>query len=223
MIDDHAVDLRQRILEERDRQNARFNVYSRLLSATNQWLFQLRLRPGEVLQSVTVPAVLAKGQTAAEAIGKLRVEMFQVQQELMKVRTSPLPVAEQIRACEEYVARRGAVNGPRINIQRDALVLSWRDDVIGSKQDMIGVLCWLAPATVTAALRHQIEAQPQDANAMPAADRIAKISSLEAKLLELERRESQLLDDSVLPRPEMSPLAYLQVQIVSPQATAAAA
>jgi hypothetical protein len=177
----------------------------------------LRLRPGEFVKSVTVHATLAKGQTAAEAIGKLRVEMLALAQDLAKVRHAPLPIADQVAAAEKYVAQRAAYSGPRIGVQRDQLQLSWQDDVIGSKQDMLAVLCWLAPTSVVTALKREIETQPSPSNAMPAADRIAKVQELEAQLLDLERREASLLDkaDNVLPRPDMSPMAFLGVEIAA--------
>jgi hypothetical protein len=95
--------------------------------------------------------------------------------------------------------------------------------VIGSKQDMLGVLCWLASGSILNALKREIEAQPPPVNAMPAAERIAKISSLEAKLLDLERKESALLDDTIIPRPEMNPLAYLRIAVVAKEVAASAA
>jgi hypothetical protein len=211
--DDADQLLRDRLTAQVSLQTQRNSQLHRLLSSVNQFLFQLRLRPGEVLAPVTVPVTLAKGETAAQAVGKLRVEMLQLQQELAKVRTAPLPIADLIRAAEEYVARRGGVTGPRISVVRDQLQLQWPDDVIGSKQDLIGVLAWLAPTSVVAALKREIEAQPAQASAMPAADRIKRVQELEAQLLAAERRESALLDDTILPRPEMNPLAYLQVEI----------
>jgi hypothetical protein len=210
----------ERLTAEQQKQAQRQQVLHRLLSAVQQWWFQLRLPPGSYIKPVTVAAKIEKGQTAAEPIGKLRVEMLAITQELARVRHAPLPVADQVAAAEEYVAQRGATNGPRIAVVRDQLSLTWPDDVVGSKQDMLGVLCWLAPTSVMAALKREIETHPQAANAMPAADRIAKVASLEAQLLDLERRESSLLDkaDGVLPRPEMSPMAYLQVEIAAREA-----
>jgi hypothetical protein len=209
--------LRERLQAQRDSYALRNNTLHRLLSATNQWLFQLRLPPGCCLKPATVPVTLAKGQTAAEAIGKLRVEMLAIAQELAKVRHAPLPKNDLIALCESYVAQRGAVNGPRIAVVRDQLTLQWPDDVIANKQELLSVLCWLAPTSVVAALKREIEQSPAAANAMPAADRIAKVAGLEAALLDLERRESSLLDkaDGVLPRPDMSPAAFLGVEIVA--------
>jgi hypothetical protein len=223
--DDAPPQMLARLVAERDRQAGINSILHRLLSATNQWLFQLRLPPGRVLAPVNVPISLTKGQTAQEAIGKLRVEMLAIAQELQRIRHAPLPIADQIGAVERYVAQRGAVTGPRIGVVRDQLQLQWPDDVIASKQDMIGVLCWLAPTSVVAALKREIEQAPAAAGALPAADRIAKVAELESRLLDLERRESALLEraEGVLPRPEMSPLAYLQVEIVAREAAAAVA
>jgi hypothetical protein len=68
MIDDHAVDLRQRVLETRDHQAARFNVLSRLLSSCNQFLFTLRLPKGYCLE----PCDVDKGLTQGERDGNRR-------------------------------------------------------------------------------------------------------------------------------------------------------
>jgi hypothetical protein len=210
----------ERLTAEQQKARDRNNTLHRLLSAMQQWWFQLRLRPGEAIKSVTMVAKLPQGQTPAEAIGKLRVEMLAIAQELAKVRHAPLPVADQIAAAEKYVAQRGAVNGPRINVVRDQLQLQWPDDVIASKTDLIGMLCWLAPTSVIAALKREIEQSPASANALPAAERDARVADLESRLLDLERRESALLDKdtSILPRFDMDPRAYLQVEIVAREA-----
>jgi hypothetical protein len=208
----------ERLTAEQQKARDRNNTRHRLLSAVQQWWFQLRLRPGEVIKSVTMAAKLPQGQTAAEAIGKLRVEMLAIAQELAKVRHAPLPVADQVAAAEKYVAQRGAVNGPRISVVRDQLQLAFADDVAATKTDLIGLLCWLAPTSVMAALKREIETQPSAVNALPAADRLAKVVDLEARLLDLERRESSLLDKAegaVLPRFDMSPLAFLQIEIAA--------
>jgi hypothetical protein len=53
--------------------------------------------------------------------------------------------------------------------------------------------------------------------------RIKKLADLSAELIDLERREVSLLllDSSTLPRPDCSPLAYLQLEIREAAAAAA--
>jgi hypothetical protein len=218
-----GTDLHERLIAERDKQGQKHRTLHRLLSSLNQFIFQLRLHPGEALRPVKTAATLKKGETAAEAVGKLRLEMFSISQELAKLRMAPLPAADQIALAEAYVARKAMVAAPKVVIQRDTLNLVWSDDVITSKTDLITMLAWLAPKTVLSAVRAEIEAAPEAANAMPAADRDAKIAALSAQLLVLERREVALLDESTLPRPDTSPLAYLQVAIVAMEAATAAA
>jgi hypothetical protein len=215
--------LLEKLTAERDLWASRHHDLHRLLSAIQQWLFNLR---GVTLQPVRPPAVtLAKGETPADALAKVRAAIAATSQELAQVRRAPLPAAELVKAAEEYVARRGAVSGPRVSVVRDYLQVQWQDDVIADKQSLLAVLCWLAPQSVLAALKREIEAQPSAANAMPAAERVKKVAELEAKLLDAERKESALLDGvgDVLPRPEMNPLAFLQVAIVPTEAAAAAA
>jgi hypothetical protein len=200
-----------------------------LLSAVQQWLVQLRLPANCELEAVAPVAIsLAKGETFALAIAKVRSEIFALSQQLAKVRAAPLPTADQIKLAEEYVARRGAVTGPRIGVVRDQLQLQWHDDVIASRQDLIGTLCWLAPASVLSALKREIEAAGAPVNAMPAAERINRISELEAQLLALERREEVLIScaavdgTEVLRRPDANPMAVLGVVIVRSAQEAAA-
>jgi hypothetical protein len=197
--------LYERLLGERDRHAQAHNHLHRLQSAINQFLFELRLGPGQRLAPVTVAAKLAKGETAAERVGALRIEMLSIQQELAKVRRAPLPIAEQVKAAEEFIARRALLATPRIVVQRDQLNLVFADDVITSKSDVFAVLCWLAPKSMLDALRREISAAEPPAGAMPAAVRVAKIAELSASLLALERKEVALLDDTTLPRPDTSP------------------
>jgi hypothetical protein len=218
--DDSPSQMLARLVTERDKQAQRNNSLHRLLSSVNQYLFQLRLPPGCYLKPVSTPVTLAKGETAAQAIGALRVEMLAIAQELAKVRHAPLPITDQIAAAERYVTLRGGTNAPRVAMVRDQLQLTFADDVAATKTDLIGLLCWLAPTSVIAALKREIEQSPAGAGALPAADRDRRVRELEAQLLGLERRESALLDkaDSVLPRHDMNPLAFLGIEIAAREA-----
>jgi hypothetical protein len=218
-------DLHERLMAARDEQGRRHNHLSRVASSCRQYLFELRLPPGEVLAPVTARASAqpAKGETAAQAIGKLRIEMLVIAQELARARSAPLPIADQIALAEQYISRRAMLATPRIVIQRDVLNLVWADDVVVSKSDLISLLCWLAPKSVLGAVRAGIEAAPAAANAMAAVERDAKVAELSRALLDLERREVALLDSTTLPRPDTSPLAYLMLAIVPAEAAVAAA
>jgi hypothetical protein len=212
----------EKLIAERDKHGQRHAALHRLLSATNQFLFQLRLPPGQMLAPVTVAAGLRKGETAAQAVAKLRVEMLSISAELAKLRMAPLPIADQLMAAEQYISRRAMLGAPKVVIQRDTLNLVWHDDVVTSKTDLISLLCWLAPKSVLSAVRAEIEAAPEAANAMRAADRDAKIAQLSAQLLEKERIESVLLEGTdLLPRPDMSPWAFLQIGVVAAAEAAA--
>jgi hypothetical protein len=86
------------------------------------------------------------------------------------------------------------------------------------------MLCWLAPASVLSALKREIEAAGAPVNAMPAAERIKRISELEAQLLALERREEVLVScaaadgTEVLRRPDANPMAVLGIVVVAKEA-----
>jgi hypothetical protein len=213
--------IRERLAAEQQRHSQRQQTLHRLLSAVQQWWFQLRLPNGYYIKQLTVPAKVEKGQTPAEAIGKLRVEMLSIAQDLAKVRRAPLPIPDQVAAAERFIAGKALVGMPRIGVVRDQLQLSWADDIITSKSDVFTILCALFPKSMLDALKREIEQSPAAANAMPAAERDQQVRELESRLLDLERRESALLDKAegaVLPRHDMNPLAYLQIEIVAREA-----
>jgi hypothetical protein len=220
---DADSNLYTKLMDQRLLQDRRHNTWARLLSSTNQFLFQLRLNPGESLVPVKAAVKPDKGQTAQDAITKLRAEIAAAAAELSRTRSAPLPAADLIKLAEEYVANRCAVNGPRISVVHGVLSVTWPDDVIADKQGLLGVLCWLASGSVINALKREIEVHPAAAHAMPPADKLRRVTELEARLRDLEDRESALLDDAdgVLPRPDMSPLAWLQIRIAAREAAAA--
>ena len=173
--DDAASALRDRLVSERDKHVQAHNYYHRLQSAVQQWLFQLRLRPGEVLREAPVAAELRKGETPAEAIGRLRVEMLRIAQELAKTRSASLPVADQIAAAEEFISRKSLVGKPKVSIVRDQMQLSWADDVLTCKTDLLTLLAWIAPKSLLDAIKREINEGPPPANSRSAAVRIKKV------------------------------------------------
>jgi hypothetical protein len=213
-------DLYQKIIEEQEKYRLKWNTLHRLLSSINQWLFQLRL-PGGYLAPVTVAAQPAKGETAAEAVGKLRIQMASIVQEIAKVRSAALPVADQLALAEEFIAGKAMVGRPRIAIVRDTMQLSFADDVVTCKTDLLTILCWIAPKSLLDAIKREIAEGPPATNSLSAAVRIKKLAELGGQLLELERREIALLDESTLPRHDTNPLAYLMVEIREAAAAAA--
>jgi hypothetical protein len=210
--------------KERDRQATAHNVLGRLLSACNQYLFQLRLPNGYYLEPVSTPVTLKKGETPAEAIDAIRSQIAAVQREMALVRSAPLKKQSRQDAIHSYLARLALAARPRINFDRDGNAqLRWRED-FATMNDVVGLLALICPAELVNAF--QLDAEPDTADAISPGEREQKLSDLAAKLLEFERKEEVLLRacDGILPRPEMSPEAFLQIRIaLAPLATEAAA
>jgi hypothetical protein len=203
----------QKLTEEKARQANAHNVLARLLSNCNQYLFQLRLPIGYCLEPVTVPVALKKGETAAHAIGVVRAEIAEVNRHMAQARSAPLKKQSQQDAIHSYLARLAMGARPKISFdQQGNAKLQFRDDFV-QMTDVIGILALICPAELVSAF--QLDVGPDPPNAISPDDREHKLSELSAKLLELERREAALLAqaDGVLPRPEMNPLAYLQVRV----------
>jgi hypothetical protein len=216
--DDNPSQMLARLVTERDKQAERNNILHRLLSACNQWLFQLRLPPGYVLVPVTLPVTLPPGQTAAEAIDAARAEIASIKNQELAVRRAPLKKQSQQESVVGYLARLADRVRPKVSFDpRGIARIQWASEDFITRDEVLGLLVWslgpLGAAQLVEAFELGQEAEPP--NAISPEERETKLSELAAALLAAERRESALLDKAggVLPRPEMSPEAYLQVEI----------
>jgi hypothetical protein len=223
LIDGSGSQLALKLADERNRQANAHNVLHRLLSACNQYLFQLRLPPDCYLEPVTTPVTLKKGETAADAIEAIRSQITAVHREMAQVRAAPVSRQSQQDAIHAYLARLALSARPKVVFdQHGNAKFQFREDFC-TMNDVVGLLSLICPAELVSAF--QLDAEPDPENALSPADRDHKLSELAAKLLELEHREEVLLRAcaGTLPRPEMNPLAYLQVAIVTTEAQQAVA
>jgi hypothetical protein len=216
--------LRDALAAECDKQQQRFNLLSRLLSATQQWLTELH--PGVVLEiAPPVDAELKPGETLGAAIEALRTGIASTKQHLAAVRSAPLPLADQKRLAAEFIERAARTAKPTVAVVRDQLTVRWRDDVIAGREDLLATLAWLAPQAVLAAIEKEIDQQqPVRTDAMPRLERVKRTTELQEQLLQLEQREEALIVHAagdgleILRRPDASPLAVLGVVIAQAQA-----
>jgi hypothetical protein len=216
MLDDDADKLAIKLATERDKHAQRHNAAHRLLSACNQYLFQLRLPPGYVLEPApSIDIALKKSETVFEAIDAIRTQIAAVQHEMALVRSAPLRKQSMREALTRYLASHAMRVRPRVSFdaQGNAKVL-WDENTVHSKDDMLGLLSWFMGGPQELAIAFGIEQEPEPPDALTPDEKAQQLSKLADDLLALERREAALLDGAdVLPRPEMSPLAYLQVRI----------
>jgi hypothetical protein len=221
--DDAPSQMLARLRTERDKQAANNNTLHRLLSACNQYLFQLRLPPGYYLKPLSVSVTLAKGQTAAEAIDAVRHEIAGINQQILAVRRAPLKQQSRQTAIHRALASMALAARPKLNFdQHGNASFVWRED-LASMNDMVGILALMFPSELVNAF--QLGDEPDQPNAISPEERENKLSELSLALLSAERRESALLDkaDGVLVRPDMSPAAFLQIEVVAQEAQAAVA
>jgi hypothetical protein len=225
MLPQDAGQIHQRLVTERDNHARQHNELMRLWSACNQYLVQLRLSHGQHLAPVPRAGIKPKpGETAAEAIDKLRVQIGVLTQQIMTARKAPLKRQSKHDALAKRLASLALRSRPRINFdQHGNATIAWAED-LATMDSVLGLMSLLFPQEIVAALVDD-DAQPEDPpNALTPADRDAAVSKLQADLLALERCEAELLDQAgtVLPRPTMDPRAYLGIEVIEAAAEAAA-
>jgi hypothetical protein len=209
---------------ERDKHIQQHNAILRLWSACNQWLVTLRLAQGQHLAPVSPAGIKPPpGETAAEAIDKLRAQIGVLTQKVITARRAPLRRQSKADALANRLASLALRSRPRINFdQHGNATIAWAED-LATMDSVLGLLALCFPQEITAAfVDDDAEGEADPPNALTPADRDAEVARLQANLLSLERIEAELLDQagSVLPRHDMSPLAYLGVEITEAAAEA---
>jgi hypothetical protein len=188
--------MRDQLTSERDRHGARHRAISALMNKLNQWLFELRLPPGTVLEVVPAADIkLRDGETLFDAVEATRNQISSLQGQLAVIRAAPLPLPDQFKAAEAFVAKLAATVKPTVGVMRDDQIrLGFRDSVIGGTDDVVALLCEIFPEAVRAWLERKIEEAPRVVGAMPASERIARVAELEKTLCELEQREELVIE-----------------------------
>jgi hypothetical protein len=222
--DDADPRLRERLQLTVSQQQARNNTLHRLLSSVNQYIFQLRLPPGATLVSVPTTGIRPKaGETAAEAIEKLRAQIAVITQQVATARRAPLKKQNQREALTRRLASMALRARPKISFDAGGNVqIAWAED-LATMDSVLGLLALCFPQELAATF--EFDDAPDPPNALSVAERDAAVAKLSDDLLRQEYIESALLDqaDGILPRPDMNPLAYLQLKISSEAASANAA
>jgi hypothetical protein len=212
--------LLNRLTAERDRHAERSRVLALVRSRVNQWHMELRLPAGCAVESVPpIDTELKPGETLNEAISKVRTKIAGVQKEMVAVRQAPLRKSSQQDAISQYLAAQVGRVKPRVAFDaRGRATVTWGEDMVVGKSDILALLPWIlngASKQVLAAFMRDLGDEPEAANAVTPVEREAKLGELGAALLSLERREAALLNgtDTILPRPDVDPRAYLGVVV----------
>jgi hypothetical protein len=222
MLPDDAGDLRQRLVSEQSKQALRANHLQRLVSACNQWLFQLRLAPGMALE-VHPPLNLTIKTSLPQAIETTRRMIAECQQDIAKVRAAPLKVSSKREAARAYLERLAQVYAPRIVFDgKGNAKAMWREDMVVSKDEILSLIVWAlgpnGPAELVEAFAIDEEPEPEDA--ISPEERHQQLSKFANTLLTLERQENSLIScaaadgHEITRRPDASPMAVLNLVIV---------
>jgi hypothetical protein len=210
-----AENLRAGLAAQRDKHAERHRVLSMLVSRLNQFHMELRLAPGSVLEVALVePIKLKPHETVVAAITQFRRDILKTIQEIASVRSAPLKRESQEQAITEYVAAQVGRVKPRIAFDmRGRAKVMWAEDMIASKDDLVGMLCWIlggASKQVAAAFVRDLGDGPEPANALSVAEREQRLAELSAELLRMERLEESLIvraasdGTEVLRRPDVA-------------------
>jgi hypothetical protein len=230
MCDDTSDSLiRDRLTAERDKQSHRHNSLSRLVSSCNQYLMQLRLATGTALE-VHPPLNLTIKTSLPQAVESTRRQIADLQKEIARTRALPLKVSSKQEGINRYLAGLALRFQPRVAFDQhgNAKVL-WNEDMVHSKDDVLGILYFIAPASVTKAFAELMlahEGEPEDA--VSPEEREQRLAKFANTLLTLERQENSLISCAaadgfeIVRRPDANPLAVLNLVIVAQQEQAAA-
>jgi hypothetical protein len=213
LTDETEGAMRQRLAADLNKHTRCQNDFMRLLSACNQWLVQLRLAPGQYLAPVTIGGAPPDGKTAGEGVAHLRGLISALNRKIGEVKRAPVKHGSQREALISHLAYLAQRVKPKLNVDRNGRArVVWAEDLIADKNDLLGLFALICPGETLAMF--QIDEKPEGPDALY--EREERLSKLSDELLELERREVALLSltEGMLPRPETSPMAYLQVQIV---------
>jgi hypothetical protein len=219
--------LRERLAAETSRHAERHRTLAMVTSHVHQWWHELRLPPGSILEPASaLDIALQPGQTVASAIAHVRGEIADLAAQIAQVRAAPMKVASQQAAIGVYLDNLMRAARPRVGFDvRGNARVSFVEDLVVDKSAVLGLLAWiLGPEELAQAFVSDIE-QEDAPNALTPAERAERLAELAERLLELERHECALLadDESILPRPDVSPIAILNVRIVQAPAAQAVA
>jgi hypothetical protein len=222
----NAVQLRDKLSNERDRFAEKHRQVAMLVNRVNQYVVELRVPPGAIIEpSPAIDLKLKPSDSLPDALANLRQQISAINAQIAQVRSAPLKRASKEEACWAYIAKVAQRAGPKVSfdIKGNARV-TWAEDLVASRDDLLGVLTWIFGAQpILAAFARDLDGEPDAPNAVTPLEREQQLGKLTNDLLALERREEALIERAaaggieLTRRPEASPMAVLQIVISSGQ------
>jgi hypothetical protein len=212
--------MRERLTVERDRSAERHRTLQMLVSRINQWHFELRLPPTHRLecQPPYNHVQLAAGQTLAEAIQGVRDQIADVKRQIAEVRAAPLRLESKMESVALYIDGLMRQARPRVGFDLQGRVrVTFTEDLMVDKSSVLALLAWaIGPQELAQAFARDLEQEGDEPeNAISPVERKERLDELGEALLRLERRESAWLecDESIVPRSDTDPRAFLHVRV----------
>jgi hypothetical protein len=187
---------------------------------------QLRLVPGTTLE-VHPPLNLTIKTSLPHAVESTRRQIADLQREIARTRALPLKVSSKRDAARSYLERLAQIYAPKIVFdERGGAKATWREDMVVSKDEILSLIVWAlgpnGPAELVEAF--QIDGEPEPEDAISPEERHQQLSKFANTLLTLERQENSLISCAaadgfeITRRPDASPMAVLNLQIVAQEA-----
>ncbi|MGY4158282.1 hypothetical protein ACVINW_004124 [Bradyrhizobium sp. USDA 4461] len=236
----------RRLITQEAAAAARMRNCESLASRCRAFLVRSGLPSGMRLASVSPIAladILERGESISQALGRLRLRIGELEADAERIRNAPFPSEAKKRDAAAFIARLAERGAPSVSAMIDdnasdikwpftlqehdlmAVVLGAGTRVVGRASgqvpDVIGLLCWLLRDTLVEKVSELIDANSDDAAALPANEREKQLAQIESDKLITERKEVALVQaaraagDAVEHRNDISVLAALQLELVA--------
>ncbi|MGJ5049947.1 hypothetical protein ACQR09_23010 [Bradyrhizobium oligotrophicum] len=216
--------------ELREVRSARWNDMATLVTCCEGWIRQ----HGPTGLHPPIQPELKKGETALDAIERLRRRGRELRADLQRAQAAPWPSTIAKQRMRETISKLAAAGRPRADAAVDHNeevgfpMRSQQVSLIGERGlgafetvDMLGLMAWLHEDAMITALDQEIDECADDANALTAVQRAEIEAQIQADVLAVERAEAelvwQLLADgaAVMHRPDIHPAALLGLMVAS--------
>jgi hypothetical protein len=203
----------ERLRETMIARQARAATERQVLTQCQGWL----QRAVSIEIAPTVSAAPDKGETIADAIKRVREQIGELTAELYDLRAAPLTRTELRKRAAALVDELSERGRPVVMTERGEFDVRWRRTLSAVPgmlpTDVAAMFAWYDPDTLVERLLGEIP----DAEGVSAAERERREPQLEAQILELERVEEALIEQTseVARRPDANPAAILGVTFVA--------
>jgi hypothetical protein len=197
-----------------------FEMQSTMVANIRRWIAEQKTNV--VLVDWKAPKLKERsGESTADAVGRVRVEIATLSREQRDVRDAGLPRDELYAQCVKWTQMQASRCNPKITATHKDFRIEFGTQTSFTlpAPDIVSYFAWYDPETVIDLLKKEIDKMPVPALVMLPAERDARMTSIKEQLLRLERTEEQLIelaeqDDHIIPRrPLADPAALLGVVV----------